>query len=87
MMNYPRIALLSLATLALAMTSTTTAQEANRVVPIPGAGMQVREWASHPLVHDPVAIDIDPQGRVYVAETGRQDLGVVDNRTSGFLVV
>lgn len=76
--------MLSLATLALATTSTTTAQEAKRVVPIPGAGMQVREWASHPLVHDPVAIDIDPQGRVYVAETGRQDLGVVDNRTSGF---
>ncbi len=83
-MNYSRITLLSLAALTLVMASSVTAQEPKRVVPIPGAGMQVREWASHPLIHDPVAIDIDPQGRVYVAETGRQDLGVVDNRTSAF---
>ncbi|MCH2138979.1 MAG: HEAT repeat domain-containing protein [Phycisphaerales bacterium] len=59
-------------------------QDAPRVEPVPGEGMQVSEWATHPLVHDPVAIDIDPHGRVYTAETGRQDLGVVDNRSSGF---
>jgi hypothetical protein len=49
--------------------ATALADEPKRVMPVPGEGMQVREWASHPLVHDPVAIDIDPQGRVYVAKT------------------
>ena len=78
------LVMLTLVTLIQAPLSSVTAQEPQRVMPVPGKGMQVREWASHPLVHDPVAIDIDPQGRVYVAETGRQDLGVVDNRTSGF---
>jgi putative membrane-bound dehydrogenase-like protein len=73
--------------LAMAFVPTQAADEPKRVMPVPGEGMQVRQWAAHPLVHDPVAIDIDPQGRVYVAETGRQDLGVVDNRTSTFWVL
>ena len=64
-----------------------TANEPTRVMPVPGEGMQVRQWAAHPLVHDPVAIDIDPHGRVLVAETGRQDKGVVDNRSSPFWVL
>ncbi|MCH2135191.1 MAG: HEAT repeat domain-containing protein [Phycisphaerales bacterium] len=78
--------LLIAASLALAAVpdEVTANKDPNRVVPNAGQGMQVSEWASHPLVHDPVAIDIDPQGRVYVAETGRQDLGVVDNRSSPF---
>jgi len=75
-----------LAVLALTVppTSSTAKDDAPGVQPRPGKGMQASEWATHPLVHDPVAIDIDPFGRVYIAETGRQDKGVVDNRTSGF---
>ena len=80
--------MLTISVLALSVLLPTPAaqadKEGNRVMPVAGAGMQVSEWAAHPLVHDPVAIDIDPHGRVYMAETGRQDLGVVDNRSSPF---
>ncbi len=37
-------------------------------------------FAAEPLVANIVAFDIDPQGRLYVCETFRQNRGVTDNR-------
>ncbi len=37
-------------------------------------------YAREPLVSDPVAIAVDEQGRVFVAESERQERGVEDNR-------
>lgn len=37
-------------------------------------------FAAEPLVANIVAFDVDPQGRLYVAESFRQDRGVTDNR-------
>ena len=38
-------------------------------------------WAAEPLLANPVAIDVDHRGRVFVAETWRQKKGVEDNRS------
>lgn len=38
-------------------------------------------WAAEPLLANPVAIAIDEQGRLFVAETFRQEKGVEDNRS------
>lgn len=44
-------------------------------------GMTLREWAGQSLVPStPVAIDVDPWGRVYVAEGDRNQGGAEDNR-------
>ena len=44
-------------------------------------GMTLREWAPQSLVPStPVAIDVDPWGRVYVAEGDRNQGGAEDNR-------
>ncbi len=44
-------------------------------------GMTLREWAPQALVPStPVAIDVDPWGRVYVAEGDRNQGGAEDNR-------
>lgn len=43
-------------------------------------GMQVDLFAAEPLLANPVAFCIDHRGRVYVAETFRQQHGVEDNR-------
>ena len=44
-------------------------------------GMTLREWAAQALVPStPVAIDVDPWGRVYVAEGDRNQGGAEDNR-------
>lgn len=43
-------------------------------------GIEAKLFASEPLLANPVAIDIDEQGRVYVCETYRQERGVEDNR-------
>jgi quinoprotein glucose dehydrogenase len=44
-------------------------------------GMTLHEWASQELVPStPVAIDVDPWGRVYVAEGDRNQGGAEDNR-------
>lgn len=44
-------------------------------------GMTIREWADQTLVPStPVAIDVDPWGRVYVAEGDRNQGGAEDNR-------
>ena len=37
-------------------------------------------WAAEPLLANPVAIDVDRRGRVFVCETFRQQKGVEDNR-------
>ena len=47
-------------------------------------GMVLNEWANEDQVANPVAIDVDEKGRVYVAETFRQNKGVFDNRSRGF---
>ena len=38
-------------------------------------------WAAEPLLANPVAIDVDHRGRVFVCETFRQKRGVEDNRS------
>ena len=42
--------------------------------------MKADLWAAEPLLANPVAFCFDEQGRVFVAETFRQQKGVVDNR-------
>lgn len=44
------------------------------------AGWKANLFASEPLVANPVAFHIDPQGRVYVCESFRQEQGIEDNR-------
>jgi len=45
-------------------------------------GMEVSLWAAEPMLANPVAFDVDARGRVFVAETFRQETeGVPDNRT------
>jgi putative membrane-bound dehydrogenase-like protein len=44
----------------------------------------MQTFASEPLVSDPVAFDIDAQGRFFVAESERQERGIEDNRTSSW---
>lgn len=46
----------------------------------PAKGITAGLYAAEPLVANPVAIDIDERGRVFVCETYRQDNGVEDNR-------
>ncbi len=48
----------------------------------PVAGLSCRMIAVYPTIDDPVAIAIDEQGRIFVAESDRQELGVEDNRSS-----
>jgi len=44
------------------------------------AGMKVEVFAAEPLLANPVAFAFDERGRVFVAETFRQQKGVEDNR-------
>jgi len=44
------------------------------------AGMKIDLWAAEPALANPVAFCFDERGRVFVAETFRQQKGVVDNR-------
>ncbi|WP_166826239.1 PVC-type heme-binding CxxCH protein [Thalassoroseus pseudoceratinae] len=44
-------------------------------------GFQVELVAAEPLLANPVAFDIDEQGRFYICETFRQQKGVEDNRS------
>lgn len=41
-------------------------------------------FAKEPVVEDPVAFAIDERGRIFVAESFRQEKGVEDNRSSAF---
>ena len=43
-------------------------------------GVTGRVWAAEPLLANPVAIDVDHAGRLFVCETFRQQNGVEDNR-------
>ena len=43
-------------------------------------GWGVSLFAAEPLFANPVALDVDNQGRVYICESFRQDRGVTDNR-------
>lgn len=47
-------------------------------------GFTISVWAREPLVADPVAIAIDNKGRIYSAESERQERGIEDNRSSKF---
>lgn len=47
-------------------------------------GFRVELFAREPLVADPVAFDIDARGRIFVAESHRQERGIEDNRSSAF---
>ena len=42
--------------------------------------LKVQLFAAEPDVANPVALHVDPQGRVFVCETFRQEYGVEDNR-------
>ncbi|MEM9702399.1 MAG: glucose dehydrogenase, partial [Planctomycetota bacterium] len=44
------------------------------------AGVTGSVWAAEPLLANPVAIDVDHRGRLFVCETFRQKKGVEDNR-------
>lgn len=54
-----------------------------RAMKIP-EGFESALWAAEPLVMDPVAFCIDEQGRVYVVESFRQEVGVEDNRNQPY---
>ncbi len=57
------------------------AQAAKEKLPIKIAkGLQITRWASDSLAPDPVAIDIDDQGAVYLARTNRQKNSEFDIR-------
>jgi len=43
-------------------------------------GFEISLWAAEPALANPVAFCFDDQGRIYVAETYRQQNGVEDNR-------
>jgi quinoprotein glucose dehydrogenase len=43
-------------------------------------GFKIELWAAEPLLANPVAFCIDARGRIFVAETFRQNKGVEDNR-------
>ncbi len=50
------------------------------------AGGRVQLFAAEPQLHSPVAICLDEQGRVYVAEEYRFNRGTEENRTRPFLL-
>lgn len=50
-------------------------------------GAKVTLWAAEPLLQNPVAFDVDHRGRVFVAETYRQETeGVPDNRAHRYWI-
>ncbi|MBL9150594.1 MAG: HEAT repeat domain-containing protein [Phycisphaerae bacterium] len=50
----------------------------------PAPGLVARLFAKEPLVQDPVSFCIDERGRIFVAESFRQERGIEDNRSSRF---
>ena len=50
----------------------------------PVDGIVVDLWATDPMLIDPVAFCLDARGRVYVAETERQERGVEDSRSQAY---
>ena len=47
-------------------------------------GFQTATLATEPVIQDPVAFWIDPDGRLLIAETERTEHGTMDNRSSPF---
>lgn len=90
--------LLSLAVGASTVGALTTFADDERPNPLPWPEAALRAFdameipegldksivAAEPLVTDPVAFCFDGQGRIYVAETFRQERGVEDNRSSSY---
>jgi putative membrane-bound dehydrogenase-like protein len=60
------------------------AESGVRAMPGVPKGFQIAVFAREPLVADPVAFAFDAKGRIYVAESERQERGVEDNRSSKF---
>jgi quinoprotein glucose dehydrogenase len=46
-------------------------------------GLKIDLWAAEPMLANPVAFTIDERGRVFVAESFRQEKGVEDDRAHG----
>lgn len=62
--------------LALVPPACLDAQETPQTHPVPEPGLSLKLWAREPMVQDPVAIQFDDRGVLYVAETARR--GTVD---------
>ena len=75
---------LNLLFMSLAFQSTASPEAAAHALPEVESGLVVETWASDPMLVDPVAFCIDAQGRVYVAETARQERGVEDTRSQPY---
>ncbi|QIF03595.1 PVC-type heme-binding CxxCH protein [Roseimicrobium sp. ORNL1] len=50
------------------------------VPPLPNQKLQLHKWSGALNVPDPVAVTVDPQGRVYVTQTTRRKVGDLDIR-------
>ncbi|MBX3355850.1 MAG: HEAT repeat domain-containing protein [Phycisphaeraceae bacterium] len=66
--------------------SPTAAPAGPRPIQVP-PGFEWDLFAMEPLVSDPVAFSIDELGRVFVAESARQERGVEDNRHQSFWLI
>ena len=54
----------------------------NAAAPTLPEGFETRPVAAEPLVQDPVAFSVEPDGSVLIAETERTNRGAMDNRSS-----
>ena len=65
-------------------------QLSNKASPFRGtiihSGYEGYTWASYPHVENPASLDIDPKGRVFVAEANRFKFGVQDLRGAQYMV-
>ena len=52
----------------------------NAAAPTLPEGFETRPVAAEPLVQDPVAFSVEPDGSVLIAETERTNRGAMDNR-------
>ena len=66
---------------ALFVIVTCVAQESEMKVP---EGFKSSLLASKPLIQDPVAFWVEPDGQLLIAETERTNYGTMDNRSSPF---
>ncbi|MCH2132743.1 MAG: HEAT repeat domain-containing protein [Phycisphaerales bacterium] len=71
-----------LSMLVVAQAAEATPDPASALVPVENVTVEI--WAETPMVMDPVAFCVDDQGRVYVAESFRQEHGVEDNRSQPY---
>ena len=65
-------------------------QLSNKASPFRGtiihSGYEGYTWASYPHVENPASLDIDPKGRVFVAEANRFKFGVQDLRGARYMI-